>query len=156
MSNAYLGYALIAIVAGVAVPLLASINASFGQAIGDVLLASMVLCCVAFAAILAMSLLTDGGPTIGALGNARWWHFAAGLFFMVYVVSITFVAPKIGLANAIIFVVVAQLFTAVIIDHFGLLGAAVQTLDWKRGLGVVCLVVGVALARSQSGASDTG
>jgi len=43
---------------------------------------------------------------------------------------------------------VAQIFTAVTIDHFGLLTAAVQTLDWKRALGICFLVVGVALARS--------
>ena len=44
--------------------------------------------------------------------DGRWWHYTAGCFFAIYVVSITFVAPKIGLGNAIILVVVAQIFTA--------------------------------------------
>jgi bacterial/archaeal transporter family-2 protein len=143
-------YVAIALAAGAAVPFLASINAAFGQAIGSVYGASLVLCVVAFGTILATALATGAGlPAREALAGAPWWHYAAGCFFTVYVVSITFVAPKIGLGNAIILVVVAQIFTAVVIDHFGLFGAGVQPLDWKRGIGIALLVAGVALAKSQ-------
>ena len=143
-------YFAIAVLAGVAVPILASVNAAFGQAVGSVHLASLVLCIVAFATIALVMLASGAGlPRLSALGEASWWHFTAGCFFTIYVVSITFVAPKIGIGNAIVFVVVAQIFTAVIIDHFGLLGANVQPLDWRRALGVAFLIIGVALARSQ-------
>lgn len=154
--NTPIFYALIAILGGVAVPFLASINAAYGQAIGNVYWASITLCLVAIATILAITLFNGTPiPTRAQIGQASWWHFAAGCFFTVYVVSITWVAPKIGVGNAIIFVVVAQIFTAVIIDHFGLFGAAVQSLDWKRALGVMLLVAGVALAKSAP-ATGTG
>ena len=148
MSGQILGYS-IAFVAGIAVPFLAAINAAFGQTIGSVYGAALVLCCVAFAAIFVVAYASGATlPTISQLRGASWWHFAAGLFFAVYVVSITFVAPKIGVGNAIIFVVVAQIFTAVIIDHFGLFGAAVREIDLKRIAGAGLLVAGIALARS--------
>ena len=149
-------YIAIALLGGVAVPFLAAINAAYGQSIGNVHWASMTLCFVAFVTILVVALFSGtANPPVAAMTNANWWHFAAGCFFAIYVVAITYVAPKIGIANAIILVVVAQIFTAVLIDHFGLFGTAVQHLDWKRGLGIVFLIVGVALARSQTG-SDPG
>jgi bacterial/archaeal transporter family-2 protein len=145
-------YVAIALLAGVAVPVLASVNASFGQAIGNVWWASLMLCIVAFATILGVSLAAGSGlPGASMLAGASWWHLTAGCFFTVYIVSMTFVAPRIGLGNAIILVVVAQIVTAVAIDHFGLLGATVTSLDWKRALGVAFLVTGVVLARSQPG-----
>ncbi|MEP1443067.1 MAG: DMT family transporter [Hyphomicrobiales bacterium] len=149
MNNATFLYSFLAVLAGVAVPILASINSAFGQTIGNVHWASLTLCVVAFITILVVTISSGvATPSLATFQQASWWHFFGGSFFAVYVVLITFVAPKIGLGNAIIFVVVAQIFTAVTIDHFGLMGAAVQQLDWKRALGIVFLIVGVALARS--------
>ena len=117
----------------------------------------MILCAVAFVSVFAVALIAGSPvPGGGALTSAPWWAFFGGCFFMVYVVSITYVAPKIGIGNAIIFVVVAQIFTAIIIDHFGLLGARVQPIDWKRAAGVVFLIIGIALARSKSTGPGTG
>lgn len=143
-------YVAIGLLAGIAVPFLASINASFGQAIGNVWWASMALCAVALVTIAGVSLGTGSGlPGPSAIAGASWWHLTAGCFFTIYIVSMTFVAPRIGLGNAIVLVIVAQILTAVVIDHFGLLGAAVHPLDWKRALGVAFLIAGVMLARSQ-------
>ena len=157
VQNAHILYAVIALAGGIAVPFPAAINASYGQSIGNVHWASMTLCAVAFITILAVALLSGTArPPLAALPKVQWWHLTAGCFFAIYVVSITFVAPKIGIANAIIFVVVAQMFTAVAIDHFGILGAKVQHLDWKRALGLAFLVVGVALTRSGTGQGTNG
>lgn len=146
-------YVVIGLMAGVAVPILASINAGLGQAIRNAWWASMVLCVVAFATILGISLASGSGlPDPSVLARASWWHLLAGCFFTVYIVSITFVAPRIGLGNAIVLVIVAQIVTAVLIDHFGLLGATVTPIDWKRALGVAFLIAGVLLARSQPAA----
>lgn len=155
--NATFFYSFLAVLAGVAVPILASINAAYGQTIGNVHWASLTLCVVAFLTILAVSMANGVSiPDITTFQQASWWHFLGGCFFAIYVVSITFVAPKIGVGNAIIFVVVAQIFTSVTIDHFGFFGAAVQQLDWKRALGIVFLVIGVALARSAVSTTNDG
>jgi len=156
MQNPLVPYYLIAVIAGVAVPILAAISAMLGQTIGSPHWAALILCVVAFVAVLGITLAVGAPmPALADLAGAKWWHYTAGVFFMIYVVSITYVAPKIGVGNAIIFVVVAQIFTATVIDHFGLLGAEVQLLDWKRALGVALLVAGVALTRSPSVASGT-
>lgn len=149
MPHAQFIYAFIAITAGIAVPILATINAAYGQVIGNVHYASLTLTFVAFLTVLVVILVSGTPPpSLAALKTAAWWHFAAGCFIAYYVLTITFVAPRFGVGNAIIFVVVAQIFTAVTIDHFGLFNAAVQSLDWKRALGIVFLIIGVALAKS--------
>ena len=155
MFNATFFYSFLAVIAGIAVPILATINSAYGQTIGNVHWASLTLCVVAFITIMTVTFLSGVTmPDLAVFKTVPWWQYLGGCFFAVYVVLITYVAPKIGLGNAIIFVVVAQIFTAVTIDHFGLLGAAVQALDWKRALGIVFLIIGIALARSSSTAGD--
>ncbi len=155
MQNSQIMLPALAILGGIAVPILASINAAYGQAIGNVYWASMTLCVVAFLTILAVAIFSGAPLRLPDLSQVSWWHVLGGCFFAVYVVTITYVAPKIGVGNAIILVVVAQIFTAVIIDHFGLLGAATQALDWKRALGVAFLIVAVALAKSAPSSAGT-
>jgi transporter family-2 protein len=45
-----------------------------------------------------------------------------------YVLSITYIAPTFGVGNAVFFVLLGQLVSAAIIDHFGLFGAQVKPL----------------------------
>jgi transporter family-2 protein len=42
-----------------------------------------------------------------------------------YVLSITWIAPTFGVGNAVFFVLLGQLVSAAMIDHFGLFGAQV-------------------------------
>ena len=52
--------------------------------------------------------------------------FLAGLLVAFYVLSITWVAPRFGLGNAIMCVLLGQLISAAVIDQFGLMGAMVR------------------------------
>jgi transporter family-2 protein len=42
-----------------------------------------------------------------------------------YVLTITWIAPTFGIGNAVFFVLLGQLVSAALIDHFGLFGAQV-------------------------------
>lgn len=157
MQNATLLYSMIALVGGVAVPVLAAINAAYGQALGSVHFAALTLCIVAFLSISLVALATASPiPSVNGLSGIRWWHFAGGCFFAIYIVSITYVAPKIGIGNAIMLVVVAQILTAVTIDHFGFFETRIIPLDWKRLLGICLLILGMALARSAPTSPGSG
>ena len=56
-------------------------------------------------------------------------------------------APKIGIGNAIFFVLLGQLAAAAAIDHFGLWGAMKSTLTPRRAAGIAVMALGVYLAR---------
>ena len=66
---------------------------------------------------------------------------------LAYVLSITWAAPRIGIGNAVFFVLLGQLIAAALIDHFGLWGAMVATLTPRRLVGIAVMAQGVYLAR---------
>ena len=69
------------------------------------------------------------------------------LFVAFYVIAVTFIAPKFGVGNAIFFVLVGQLISAAVIDHFALFGSLRFPVDARRFAGIALMVAGVWLAR---------
>ena len=76
--------------------------------------------------------------------------FFVGVLFIVYILSITFIAPKFGLGNAIFFILLGQILSASIIDHFGLFGAISQSLSYQRITGIFIMVLGIWLTQNNS------
>ncbi len=76
--------------------------------------------------------------------------FLAGCFVAFYVVSITYVAPRFGLGNAIFFVLLGQLLSAAVIDYFGLFNAAETRLNAMRFAGQLVMAAGVWLTQFAS------
>ena len=71
-----------------------------------------------------------------------------GAFLVVfYILSITWAGPRIGIGNAVFFVLLGQLVAAAVIDHYGLWGAIQSELTLRRALGIVVMAIGVYLAR---------
>ncbi|WP_058248902.1 DMT family transporter [Tropicibacter naphthalenivorans] len=135
-------YALVMLLAGMGIPILAALNGTLGQRLGSPVGAAMVLFCVAFTATLVVWLARGGGGMTGVTQVPR--HLLTGGFFVAfYVLSVTFIAPKFGVGNAVFFVLIGQLISAAAIDHFGLFGARISPLDMKRALGIAVMALGV-------------
>jgi transporter family-2 protein len=73
--------------------------------------------------------------------------FLAGVLIAFYVISITFVAPRFGVGNAVFFVLLGQMISAAAIDSFGLFGAQPNALTATRAAGLACMVFGVWLTQ---------
>jgi transporter family-2 protein len=95
----------------------------------------------------AVVLALVGSPPPNAFANAPWWSYLAALGVVFYVLSVTWSAPRVGVGNAIFFVLLGQLIAAAAIDHFGLFGALKTTLTAKRALGLLVMALGVYLAK---------
>lgn len=132
--------------AGIGIPVLAALNAALGRSIGAPAVAASVLFGVALLASVIAALATDPGA-INRLGSAPKYTFLAGLLIAFYVLSITWIAPVIGVGNAIFLVLIGQLISAAVIDHFGLFGAQVTLLTGPRLLGIGLMAIGVFLAQ---------
>lgn len=139
-------YALTMFAAGVGIPILAALNAALGGRIGSPVSAAAILFSVAWCAVALLVLITGPAPLAKA-ATAPKHLFLAGLFVAFYVLSVTMVAPKFGIGNAIFFVLLGQLFCAAAIDHFGWFGAIQSPLTLKRTLGIAVMCLGVFLAR---------
>ena len=97
---------------------------------------------VAFATSLCVALIT-GPQGFTRLAGAPKHLFLAGALIAFYVLSITFIAPHFGVGNAVFFVLLGQLISAALIDHFGLFGAQVAPVGLTRASGIVLMAAGV-------------
>ena len=62
-----------------------------------------------------------------------------------YVLSVTRIAPRFGVGNAVFCVLLGQMLAASVIDHFGLFGAVVRPLSLIRASGIGLMALGVLL-----------
>lgn len=142
-----LRHAALMVAAGVGIPFLAALNANLGQRIGSPVAAGVVLFAVAFASALVVLVLTGGAAALARVPGQPPVLFLAGCLVAFYILTITFVAPRFGLANAILFVLLGQLVSAAVIDATGLMGLAARPVSAVRLLGLAVMAVGVFLSQ---------
>ncbi len=135
-------YALIMLVAGIGIPMLAALNAALGTRLGSPVAAATVLFCVALVCTLVVLLMGQPKAVLG-VASAPKHLLLAGVLIAFYVLSITWVAPKFGVGNAVFFVLLGQLISAAAIDHFGLFGAQISPLSLTRAAGIGLMAAGV-------------
>lgn len=135
-------HALIMLLAGIGIPILAALNAALGVRIGSPAAAATVLFVVAFLASAAVMLIT-GPQALARLATAPAHLFLAGLFVAFYVLTVTYIAPTFGVGNAVFFVLLGQLISAAAIDHFGLFGARITPMGATRALGIALMALGI-------------
>ncbi len=145
MNSYTLGLFALMLVAGAGIPVMAAMNAQVGLQLQSPIAAVVVLCSVAMVASITL-LFTQPSPD-WQLTEVPPIYFASGFLFILYIGSITFTAPIIGLGNAIFFVLLGQLIASAVIDHFGLFNSVPYALDIKRLLGILLIVGGIYLAR---------
>ena len=138
--------ALMMIVVGMGIPVTAALNAGLGTHIQSPVAASTILFAVGLV-MTAVVLAFVGLPARGVFSGLSPWYYLAALGVVFYVLSVTWSAPRIGVGNAIFFVLLGQLVAAAVIDHFGLFGAAKSSLTLQRGIGLVVMAIGVYLAK---------
>lgn len=139
-------YAVIMLLAGIGIPILAALNAALGVRIGSPAAAATVLFLVAFASA-ALVLAFTGTSALPKVATAPKGLLLAGVLIAFYVLSITYIAPHFGIGNAVFFVLLGQLISAAAIDHFGLFGARVSPLDATRALGIALMATGVFMTQ---------
>jgi bacterial/archaeal transporter family-2 protein len=139
--------------AGAGIPVMAVLNARLGRALGEPLHAAVLLFCVAFIFVAAVALgFTGKLPSLSLLADTPKINLIGGVFVGIYVISATFLAPRFGVGNFILFAMVAQISVAAAIDHLGLFGAAVREVGWLRLLGIAVMIAGLAIAQVAAGA----
>ncbi len=145
MSSTALGFSALMIAAGIGIPIMAALNGVLGARLGSPPLASLIVFGVG-AAVCAIALAVTGWPGKPAMTIPPMYYFG-GVFVAFYALSITYAAPRIGVGNAVMFVLLGQLIAAATIDHFGLMGAIRSPITLQRAAGIACMVAGVVLAR---------
>lgn len=134
------------VLAGVAMTVQSGINAQLRAAISHPILAAFISF-LGGTLVLALMLLfsKQAFPTLSAYSDISWYKFTGGLLG-VFVVTVVLVSVmEIGAANMFVLIVAGQLITALLMDHFGVLGMKPSPITLQKMIGIVCLVVGAYL-----------
>ena len=140
-------YYLLSFLSGAAISTQAAINGKLSLSLASPLLTSIVSFAVGTLGLFAAYLLAvksglQSSPSLQQVLATTWWMWTGGLLGAFYIFTTIVASPKIGFANLFSLLVAGQILFAVIVDHFGILGA-VHTVNGARILGVILLTLGV-------------
>ncbi|MBP1738204.1 MAG: hypothetical protein H6Q48_497 [Deltaproteobacteria bacterium] len=142
MTN-YLTLITVAALGGIAVSLQGQFMGMMDQRLGTK--ASVFITYASGGLLATLAVLLSGGVNLKGWQNVPWYAFSTGLLGVFIVGTISYTVPRLGLTAAFTILVAAQFIIAALLDHFGLLGAAVRPLDLSRWLGIAILILGVWL-----------
>lgn len=135
----------LAALAGAAMAIQGTLNAGLGRFCG-LLEASWVvhLSALALIAILLFGFRLGTG-NLAHVARAPWFTFLGGPLNVAIIYLVIASIPKVGVARATTAIIAAQVTTAALIDHFGLLGMKPVTFSLGKGIGLVLLAIGTKL-----------
>lgn len=142
-------FLLIALIAGIGIPIQAVLNNKLSDFVAHPIIAVLVSFIVGTLALLTY-IFAAGIPLSNAattLKNAPWAAWTGGLIGAFYVSSLIFLIPRLGVALSFSLIIAGQMLMTVVIDHYGLLGIPVHSINWQRAFGVVLITIGVILVR---------
>ncbi|MEM1183792.1 MAG: DMT family transporter [Planctomycetota bacterium] len=143
------GWIVVAIALGVFLPLQPLINAElrrsaggsgfFGASVNNLVgLVGVIVCWLAF---------KPEFPSVSSLGAAPWWSWTGGLIGGAFVVLTLLMAPKLGVVLMFSLMLVSQMISSLVVDHFGIANAPVREATFMRIAGVALVILGVVFVQ---------
>jgi transporter family-2 protein len=142
--QAFLLIVVIGMLGGIAVSLQAPLSSMINQKLGG--LESVFIIHLGGAIAALVPLLFYGGGKLSEWRSLPWYALGAGAFGLVVIFSMSYMIPRIGIANAFMLLLAGQLVIGTILDHFGLLGATQRSFDITRAFGLAVVMLGAWLS----------
>ena len=141
---------LLPVFAGVAITIQSGVNSQLRTSIQHPLMAafiSFVVGTIALAILLIFSKETI--PGLSQFSSVNWYKYTGGLLG-AFVVTVTLISvAQIGAGNMFVLIVAGQLITAVLMDHFGVLGMKPNLVSLQKFFGICLLVAGAWLVNKK-------
>lgn len=138
----------LSVVAGIMIPFQSAMNAQLGRVLHSAYYSTLVVFLVAVCSIGVFIVCSrQAFPSIQSLSNAPVWAYGGGIIGAAYILLIIVCAPKLGIGNVTVLVLLGQMIAALCIDHFGWLQSPVHAINWQRLLGVLMVAGGVYLVK---------
>ena len=145
MTNHPVFYAILMIFAGMGIPVMAALNAGLGLKLQNPAFATITLVVVALFAAIVILIVSPGQMPTALPKSTPFYFYMAGLLFIFYISTISWVAPKFGFGNAITFILLGQLISMCVIDHYSLFNAVHYAFSWQRLVGILLMISGIYL-----------
>jgi transporter family-2 protein len=141
-------YLAVAFVTGAAIAVQALANSRLRFALGTPVWAAIAQFIVGLAALAVIAVATrQPSPDTAGLSRMPWWGWVGGAIGALFITVSIVLTPRLGTALTLATMTVGQLLAALVLDHYGWLGAPVIRLSLPRVLGAACLLAGIALIR---------
>jgi bacterial/archaeal transporter family-2 protein len=142
---------LLAFVAGVALIVQVGVNTTLRAALGAPVVAALMSFLVGSIALVTFLLLTrTTWPVRGQWASSPWWAWSGGILGAFYVVSTIMAGPRLGATALLALIVLGQLATSLLVDHFGWLGFPHHPVTALRLVGALLLFGGTLLIVQRS------
>jgi bacterial/archaeal transporter family-2 protein len=146
MNTSQLPFVLLCLLSGALIPVQASTNAAFSKAVGNPVITAVVVFATGLLAVAVYTLLARVPlPGMAELRSAPSYGYLGGLIVATYVIVITWVTPRLGVAPAIGLIITGQVIGAIAIDHFGWFDVAVRQINLSRIAGAGLMILGIYL-----------
>ena len=147
--NASILFLALAFLAGAMIPFQSAMNTALGKQLQSPYFSALTVFIIAALGVATYILLSRSTvPTAAQFAAAPQWVYLRGLLGGTYILLIVICAPKLGIGNVTVMVLLGQILAAMIIDHFGLLGAVVHQINWQRLVGIFLMIAGVFLIKT--------
>ena len=148
MNSGPLLYSSLAFGCGVLIAVQAATNASLIKHVESVPYSAVALFAAGFVALFIIAMASGSPPGRASWAAAPAWSYVGGVIVALYLLSITYLVPKIGVGPAIVLIVAGQILGATLIDGFGLFGVEMRLPSLQNLIGIGLIILGVALARN--------
>lgn len=146
MIGSNLIYILLAIVAGIAVTFQGPISSTLGAITKSNDFATLwSFIGGSIVVVIYFLVKRQGLPDISLLKSAPLWSYLGAVTGIIYVSLVILVIPKLGVGNATIILLISQVITALLLDHFGAFGFPVKPLTLMKLTGVALMIGGIYL-----------
>ncbi|MCG8381198.1 MAG: DMT family transporter [Gammaproteobacteria bacterium] len=146
----------LAVVAGAAIAIQASMNAQLGVLLKSPMLGTSIaflFSCVF--TIFAMMLWTKQYPQMNDIKSVPLYlWFSGGALSAFGVGMVYYLIPKMGVGSMMSYVLSGQILIAVVASHFGWFSLPVKQIDAVKVLGAASLIAGVLLLNWEPGNAD--
>jgi transporter family-2 protein len=137
----------IALLAGVFIPMQGGLNGLLGKEIKSPIHASLISFIIGTAAIALYIVLTKQTVSLEGVKNVPWYVWFAGVLGAFSISVIILTMPKLGPGLTMGLVVAGQMLISVGLEHFNILVTQPHPISLLRVVGILLIVGGVVLIR---------
>lgn len=139
---------LLAFVSGVLMAVQGALNAGLSKVVGLLETTFIVHITGTIVILILLFGFKMGKGNLSAFAEAPWFLYLGGLVGVGIIYLVAASIPEVGAANATTAIIVGQVLTAIIIDHFGAFGLEQMSYGWNQIIGLVLLAIGGKLLLS--------
>lgn len=129
---------LIPLIGGMFVSLQGTLNGNLGKKVGTI--ESTYLSFFTGTVLLTIVVIFLGDGNLFKITEAPAWQWICAIFGFIFIFVTAFSVPKIGVTATNATIVIGQLITSMVVDHFGWFNNEITPFTMKRFIGILLMV----------------